>query len=123
MMWQWLPLILLGVALNSAAQIVLKYGAAPISQMALSISNAPAIARNVLKSGYFWIGLALYAVSFVNWVFVLSRVDVSAAYPLLSLGYIVSALWGYFGFREPMNRWRVIGIALIIIGTFFISQS
>jgi drug/metabolite transporter (DMT)-like permease len=121
-MIQWLPLILLGVALNSGAQIALKYGAGPLSKLDLSPGNAGALAREFAASGFIWLGLALYAVSVVNWVIVLSRVDVSVAYPLMSLGYIVSAVWGRYGFHEPMNAWRIAGIALIIVGTVCISR-
>lgn len=122
-MMQWLPLILFGVALNAGAQIALKYGAGPISKMDLTMGNAGAIGKELLVSGFIWLGLAMYGLSVVNWVIILSRVDVSAAYPLLSLGYIVAAVWGYYGFHEPMNAWRISGIGLIIVGTFCISRT
>lgn len=119
----WLPLIVFGVALNVSAQIALKYGARPIVGLEISISNAPEMAHLLLTNGFIWLGFALYAVSVVNWVIVLSRVDVSAAYPLVSLGYVVSAVWGYYGFQEPMTAWRIGGIGLIIVGTFCISRT
>ncbi len=119
----WLPLVLFGVALNAAAQIALKYGAGNISKMGLTLDNALPIGKTMATNGFIWLGLALYALSVVNWVIVLSRVDVSAAYPILSLGFAVVALWGHYAFQEPLNAWRIAGIALIIGGTFCISRT
>jgi drug/metabolite transporter (DMT)-like permease len=119
----WLPLIVLGVTLNVSAQISLKYAALPLKEMELSLANAGAVATTLLAGGFVWLGFLLYAVSVINWIIVLSRVDVSAAYPLVSLGYIVSAIWGYYGFGEAITPWRIAGIALIILGTFCISRT
>ncbi len=108
---------------NAAAQIALKYGAGNISKMGLTLDNALPIGKTMATNGFIWLGLALYALSVVNWVIVLSRVDVSAAYPILSLGFAVVALWGHYAFQEPLNAWRIAGIALIIGGTFCISRT
>ncbi len=60
-----------------------------------------------------WIGLFCYAISVVIWILALSRVDVSIAYPMLSIGYIVNALAAWALFGEALTVSRAVGIAVI----------
>ena len=62
-------------------------------------------------------------VSVVFWILALSRVDVSIAYPMLSIGYIVSALAGWLLFSEAVSASRVAGIGVIIIGVWLVARS
>jgi multidrug transporter EmrE-like cation transporter len=55
-------------------------------------------------------------------LYVLSKVELSYAYPFLSLAYVVVAVYAYFIFQEDLNAMRVFGIALICVGTVFIAQ-
>jgi drug/metabolite transporter (DMT)-like permease len=54
---------------------------------------------------------------------VLSQVELSFAYPFLSLAYVAVAIFAYFIFREDLNGWRIAGIAFICVGTVLIAQS
>ena len=54
---------------------------------------------------------------------ILSRVEVSFAYPFVSLGFVFVAIIGYFLFNENVTFARIIGISLICIGVFFVSKS
>jgi multidrug transporter EmrE-like cation transporter len=67
--------------------------------------------------------VALYVVSVVFWILALSRVDVSIAYPMLSIGYIVSALAGWLLFSEAVSPARVAGIVVIIVGVWLVARS
>jgi multidrug transporter EmrE-like cation transporter len=58
-----------------------------------------------------------------SWLLVLSRVQVSFAYPMLSIGYIVSAVAGFYLLGEDLSFLRIAGIVVIIAGVFLISQS
>jgi len=95
---RYLPLILLGVLLNACAQIVLKQGMRNIGHFAFSIQNILPIGVKVALNPFVMIGIFCYVVSVIVWLMVLSRVDVSYAYPLLSVGYIVTAFAG----RPPL---------------------
>jgi multidrug transporter EmrE-like cation transporter len=53
----------------------------------------------------------------------LSRVDLSFAYPFLSISYVLVMIAGYFWFGESVNLTRVLGVALICGGTFFVARS
>jgi len=119
----YIPLILLGVALNAVAQLLLKKGMMTIGQFSFSRDALLAIVPSVALSPFILAGLASYVVGVVIWMLVLSRVDVSAAYPFLSLGYIVAAICGWFFFAEHISLMRIVGIALTCIGVIFISQS
>lgn len=55
------------------------------------------------------------------WIVVLSRLPVSVAYPLLSLGYVVTALFGYLLFGEQLGWAKIAGILIIIFGVFVLT--
>jgi multidrug transporter EmrE-like cation transporter len=59
----------------------------------------------------------------VVWILALSRVDVSIAYPMLSIGYIVNAVAAWQLFGEPMNLGKVVGIGIIIVGVYVLARS
>ena len=58
----------------------------------------------------------------VLWIVVLSRVPIGVAHPLFSIGYIVNAISGYLFFHEVLSTTQMVGIAVIIIGVFLITQ-
>jgi len=109
--------------LNAAAQLVLKKGMIDIGQFSFSMDNLVPIGVRVLTSPFVMLGVAFYVVSLVVWLMVLSRVDVSYAYPMLSVGYIVAALAGRYLFQEPLGLVRWAGIAVICLGVFLITRS
>ena len=62
-------------------------------------------------------------VSVIVWLMVLSRVDISYAYPMLSIGYIVTAFCGYAFFAENMSAVRWLGVIVICAGVFMITRT
>jgi len=116
-------LIILGVMLNAAAQLVLKQGMRTIGHFAFSLKNLWPISVKVALNPFVMTGLACYAVSVVVWLLVLSRVEVSFAYPLLSIGYIVAAFagWTFFGEAVGIERW--LGILIICLGVYLVTRS
>ena len=90
---KYLPLILSGVLLNAAAQIVLKQGMRSIGTFAFTLENLIPIGIRVGLNPFVLLGIGFYGISVIVWLLVLSRVDVSYAYPMLSIGYIVAARW------------------------------
>ena len=90
-MSKYIPMILLGVLLNAAAQLALKQGTRQIGVFDFSLANIWPIGWQIGTNPFILLGLLCYAISVVVWILVLSRVDVSFAYPMLSVGYIVNA--------------------------------
>ena len=119
----WL-LILTGVALNAAAQLLLKVATKPLAHYtsfdAATISSGITI---LFKSVPFWTGMLCYGASLCVWVAALTKAPVSSAYPMLSLGYVavaaVSAAW----LGESLTPAKVLGIALICAGVVLVSRS
>src|SRR3989338_5173842 len=98
-----LPVILIGVGLNAVAQLLLKAGMDRIGHFEFAWVNAWPVGVQVAGSPWVWGGLSCYAISVVIWILVLSRVDVSIAYPLLSLGYVVNAIAAYYWLGENLT--------------------
>ena len=118
-----LMLILCGVMLNAAAQLLLKAGMSQIGHFEFSLANAVPIGLKVMVNIPIISGLCLYVMSVVVWLLVLSRVQVSYAYPMLSIGYIVNAIAAYYLFGEPLTSMRMLGIFIIIAGVYLVAQS
>ncbi len=119
----YLPLIMLGVMLNAAAQLLLKEGMRRIGHFEFIWANFFPIALQVAGNVFILGGLTCYVVSVVVWLLVLSRVEVSFAYPLLSVGYIVNAVAGYYLFQENLSLPRISGILIICVGVYFVTRS
>ncbi len=116
-------LVLTGVGLNAAAQLLLKAAtraSGPLvdDQGALGWQNG----MTLLTTVPFWCGLACYGVSLVMWLGALSRVPVSVAYPMLSIGYVVNAVAAAFLFSEVLSGAKVAGIGLIVLGVVVLSR-
>ena len=118
----YLPLILTGVLLNALAQLALKQGATAISGITFSMKNILPIALQVIFNPWIFGGLTLYAISVVLWILALSRVEVSYAYPMLSIGYILVAFAGWAFFNESLSLTKLAGIVVIMLGVILISR-
>ena len=119
--------IVFSVLLNAAAQLFLKAGmgrvVAKVGDFSWASSKElPQIIFQVLTTPLVLGGLCCYAVSVVVWMFVLSRVAVNLAYPMLSIGYIVVAVSAYYLFGEALTPIRIAGIVVIIVGVVLINQ-
>lgn len=120
---RYLPLILAGVLLNALAQLTLKQGMRSIGHFSFSMDSLLRMSMTIGFNPFILAGLACYVVSVVIWLLVLSRVEVSYAYPLLSVGYVVTALAGWLLFAESMNLVRWSGIAVICSGVWLITRT
>jgi multidrug transporter EmrE-like cation transporter len=117
-------LILIGVGLNAAAQLLLKVATRPLAHF--SEFNADTLSGAVvilLKSPPFWVGMVCYASSLCVWLGALSKAPVSTAYPMLSLGYVVVAAVSVLWLGESMGPAKVMGIVLICAGVVLVSRS
>jgi len=116
-------LVLTGVLLNAVAQLMLKAGTNAIGAFQFSTANLAPIGWKVATQPFILGGLACYAVSVVVWILALSRVEVSIAYPMLSIGYVVNAVAAYFLFGEAVGMQRLVGIGIIILGVYIVARS
>jgi len=116
-------LVLFGVLLNAAAQLLLKAGTNAVGHFEFSAANVLPIGWKVATQPYVIGGLSCYVVSVVVWILALSRVEVSIAYPMLSIGYVVNAVAAYFLFGEAVGVQRLIGIGIIVLGVYVVARS
>lgn len=115
--------ILIGVLLNAGAQLLLKAGVNPLGPISIESATLLATMGRVLGQWPILAGLACYVLSVGVWIVALSRVDVSLAYPMLSLGYVVNALAAWWLFGEALGPMRCAGILVVLLGVFLMSRS
>ena len=118
----YIPLILFTVLTNAAAQVSLKYGMMQLGTLSFAGTNPVLKLLQIVFSPFVFIGLCIFVISMASHLFVLSKVELSFAYPFLSLAYVVVAVIAYFLFHEDLNALRIGGIALICVGTVLIAQ-
>ena len=124
MSWLTWALILTGVGLNAAAQLLLKVATRPLAHFSdFSADTLGSSVMILLESGPFWTGMGCYAASVCVWIAALSKAPVSTAYPMLSLGYVVVAAVSVLWLGESMGPAKVLGIALICAGVILVSRS
>ncbi len=117
------PLIFLGVLLNAAGQLLLKAGTNSVGRFEFAAGNIVPVATRLAFEPHILAGVCCYGISLIVWIMGLSRVEVSVAYPLLSLGYVINAAAAWYLFGESLSVARIAGIGLIIVGVSLIARS
>jgi len=120
---KYLPFILFTVMTNAAAQLMLKHGMMALGPLTFAGVNPLLKVLQIVFSPWVFAGLLMFVISMASHLYVLSKVELSFAYPFLSLAYVAVAIFAYFVFREDLNGWRIAGIACICVGTVLIAQS
>lgn len=123
MTWAAFALVMTGVLLNAIAQLALKASVSDTGIINLDMQSLLTSAGSLASNLWLWLGLICYAISVVVWILALSRVDVSIAYPMLSVGYIVNAIAAAQLFNEPMGIGKVAGIGIIMLGVYILARS
>ena len=116
-------LLMLGVLLNAGAQLLLKAGTNAVGNFEFSAENILPVGMKLALQPHIAGGVACYVVSVVVWIMGLSRVPVSVAYPMLSVGYVLNALAAWYLFGESLTAQKLIGIGFIIAGVFLVARS
>lgn len=116
-------LIFAGVLLNAIAQLLLKAGTNAVGQFEFTAANIVPVGMKLAFQPHIVTGVACYVVSLVVWIMGLSRVEVSVAYPMLSIGYLINAIAAWYLFGESLSALRLTGIGFIIVGVFLVARS
>jgi multidrug transporter EmrE-like cation transporter len=115
--------IMLGVLLNAAAQLLLKAGTNAVGRFEFTADNIVPVGMKLALEPHIAGGVACYVVSLVVWLIGLSRVEVSVAYPMLSIGYVINALAAWYLFGESLTAQKLVGIGFIVAGVFLVTRS
>ena len=116
-------LLMLGVLLNATAQLLLKAGTNAIGQFEFSAGNLVPVGLKLALEPHILGGMLCYVISLIVWIMGLSRVEVSIAYPMLSVGYVLNAVAAWYLFGEAVSVTRLTGIGVIIIGVYIVARS
>ncbi|PKG92999.1 hypothetical protein CXF95_29005 [Paraglaciecola sp. MB-3u-78] len=116
-------LIIISIFLSVSAQILLKNGMSSQS-VTQALSSGPidsilSIVTNISVIS----GLSAYVASVGFWLIVLSRMDVSKAYPFVGLGFILTMLFAYVFLNEPITLMKLVGTSFVFIGIILVSMS
>ncbi|EGF30866.1 putative small multidrug resistance transmembrane protein [Oxalobacteraceae bacterium IMCC9480] len=115
--------ILTGICLNAIAQLLLKAGTNAVGAIHLTAENWFSTGIKLATQLPILGGLTCYVVSVLVWIIGLSRVDVTIAYPMLSLGYIINAVGAWYFLGEMVSMQRILGIGVIIVGVILLARS
>ena len=116
-------IILTGVSLNAVAQLLLKAGTTSLGTLFPSHERIYTEFFRILLQPFVMGGLICYVVSVSLWIAALSKVPVSIAYPMLSIGYIANAIAAYYLFDEALTLQKMVGIGIIVFGVALVAKS
>jgi len=115
--------LLSGVLLNAFAQLWLKAATRVSGPLVAGDAGLTNRAMQLVAVPSLWYALTAYGLSVVVWIVGLSRVPVSQAYPMLSLGYVLNIGLAWWLFGEIPNAQRVIGVGVIVAGVVLVARS
>lgn len=115
--------LMLGVLLNALAQLLLKAGTNAVGHFDFNAGNIVPVGIRLALEPHILGGVLCYVVSLAAWIIGLSRVEVSIAYPMLSIGYLLNAVAAWYLFGEAVSLTRLAGIGIIIIGVYIVARS
>jgi drug/metabolite transporter (DMT)-like permease len=115
--------LMCGVLLNAFAQLWLKAATRISGPLVGSDASVMSKAMTLLAVPSLWYALTAYGVSVIVWIVGLSRVPVSQAYPMLSMGYVLNIGLAWWLFGEVPNAQRLIGVAVIVGGVILVARS
>lgn len=116
---QSIGLVLASVACGAVGQLTLKAAMNSLGSLQLSVETLVRMATSPLLL----VGVAIFAVSTLLWLFALAKADLSFAYPFLSLTYIAVLFGGAVLFHEAVTLMRVVGFAVIVTGVWIVARS
>ena len=120
-----IAMILLSVGLAAVAQLLLKTGMNHVNDdlAPAKFGLDGASMRTIVVQPFVWGGLALFGLSALVWLVVLSRASLSFAYPFAALTYILILLFDHFVLDDTVPPLRWGGVGFIAIGIFLISRT
>jgi drug/metabolite transporter (DMT)-like permease len=122
MTWTAFSFLFTGVALNAVAQLLLKAGTNVLGVITLTRDNWAGELGRMAVEPHFIGGVACYGLSLIVWIIGLSRVPVSIAYPMLSLGYVINAVAAHYLLGESVTIVRWLGIGFIVLGVWLVAR-
>jgi len=114
-----LMLVSLCIIMGVVAQLAMKKGMSMVGAVGLKDIFSKKV-FSILFQKYVFVGIALYFLASLVWLVILSQAELSFVYPLISVGYILTAILSWFLFKESLTLFRFLGILLICGGVYLI---
>ncbi len=118
-----LAFILLAVLLSAGGQLLLKAGTNAVGTFPFDPASLASAGLRLAAEPRVIAGVVAYFLSMLAWLLALSRVPVSVAYPMLSLGYVLTVLAAWWWFGEAVTAQRLAGVGLIVLGVLLVARS
>lgn len=116
--------ILISVSMSAVAQIALKTGMGSARVAAAMAGGKPAeMVLAIATQPFVILGLAIYVAGVLLWLYVLSIVDVSKAYPFVSLGFLLTLALGALVLGETVTPMRVVGTLVVCLGVYLVART
>jgi multidrug transporter EmrE-like cation transporter len=116
-------LLLAAIVLGTCGQLLLKAGTNAVGPFAFTLDNALPVGMRLAAEPRILGGAGCYVVSLAIWIMALSRVEVSVAYPMLSIGFALNALLAWWLLGEAVTPTRMLGIGIIVLGVWLVARS
>ncbi len=116
-------LILIATVIGVIGQMMLKQGMTAMGPLALSVESTPGIIWRIVTSPMVIGGLLVYGAGTFFWLVTLSRIELSVAYPFVSLNHVIIFLLAWLVLREAVSPMRAAGVLVICIGMILVARS
>jgi drug/metabolite transporter (DMT)-like permease len=116
-------LILMATVLGIGGQFMLKYGMGKMGPLSLSVGGVPQLIWRIATAPYVIGGLLIYGIGTFFWLITLSRVELSVAYPFVSLNQVLIFLIAWLVMREQISPTRAAGVIVICAGMLLVARS
>ena len=116
-------LLFLGVFLGVTAQLALKHGIDKAQIEHFRQQKFFPLLRKVFWNPFVLLGCFCYGLSLLLWLVILSELELSYAYPMISSGYFFVALASVIFFKEKVSWQRWLAIGIIILGVILVGVS
>ena len=115
-------ILLIGLVLTVAAQVLLKFGMSRNGEIVFSARNLLRLLPEIFTNPYLLGGLISLGIGFLLWLVVLSRLKLSVAIPFTSINYILILLFSWLFLKETISAIQLAGVAVIIAGLFLVTR-
>ncbi len=116
-------LLFVCIALGVIGQLSLKHGMTAVGEIELDASRIPSMLIRSFGNPYVLLGYILYGLSSLSWLIVISRVELSLAYPMIAIGYVLVVVLSRFLFAEHVTPLRFAGTLVICFGVYLLSRT
>lgn len=120
---KYYALLIVAICMSVTGELLLKHGMNSVGVLSLHPDNIVSGLWRSFTSPFVLLGFAAVFCGSIFWLSVISRADLSFAYPMLSLGYIVVVIASWVFLNEQLNPARLIGVLVISVGVVIISRS